>query len=63
MAVVQQPVKDGGGDHGVSEQFSPLCKALVGCEDDAAPLIPGRDQAEEGGGGVAVVGPYAETRQ
>ena len=36
----------------------PLLDVRIG--DDAAPLIPCRDQAEEGRGGVTVVGPDAE---
>ena len=32
VAVMQQPVEGCVGDHGVSEELSPLCEALVGCE-------------------------------
>ena len=52
---MQQPVEDGGGDHCVAEDLSPLCEALVGCEDDAAPLVSGRYQAEEGGGSLTIL--------
>ena len=38
VAVVQQPVQDGRGDDGVAEKLAPLAEALVGSQDDAAPL-------------------------
>ena len=60
MAVVQQPVQHRRGDDGVAEQFGPLAEALVGSEDYAAPLVASRDQGEEGGGRLPVVGPDAE---
>ena len=60
VAVVQQPVQHRRGDHGVAEQFAPLAEALVGSEDYAAPLVASRDQGEEGGGRLPVVGPDAE---
>ena len=47
MAVMQQPVQDGRGDHRVAQEFAPLAEALVGREDDAAPLVPGRHQGEK----------------
>ena len=40
VAVMQQPVQDGRGDDGVAEKLTPLAEALVGGQDDAAPLIP-----------------------
>ena len=46
VAVVQEPVQDGRGDHGVAQQFAPLGEALVGGQNDAAPLVAGRDQGE-----------------
>ena len=60
VAVVQKPVQDRRGDDGVPQKFAPLIEAFVGCEDDAAPLVPGRHQREEGGGRLPVVGPDAE---
>ena len=60
LAVVQQPVQDGRGDDGIAEKLAPLAEALVGRQDDAAPLIAGRHQGEEGGGGLPVVGLNAE---
>ena len=60
VAVVQQPVQHRRGDDGVAEQFAPLAEALVGSEDYAAPLVASRDQGEEGGGRLPVVGPDAE---
>ena len=38
MAVMQQPVQYRRGDHRVAQEFAPLAEALVGREDDAAPL-------------------------
>ena len=60
MAVVQQPVQYRRGNDSVPQEVSPLAKALVGSEDDDAPLVPGRHQREEGGGRLPVVGPDAE---
>src|SRR5207249_3162611 len=33
VAVVQEPVEDRGGDHGVAAHLAPLAEALVGRED------------------------------
>ena len=41
VAVMQQPVQDGGGDDRVSQQLSPFSEPLVGSQDDAAPFVPG----------------------
>jgi hypothetical protein len=60
VAVVEEPVEDGGGDDRVAEHLAPLGEALVGGQDHAAALVASRDQGEEGGGGRAVVGPDAE---
>ena len=59
MVVVQQPGQNRRGDDGVAQQLTPLAEALAGSEDYAAPLLPGGDQGEEGGGRVPVVGPDA----
>src|SRR5262245_57317030 len=42
--VVQQPVQDRRGDDRVAEDRAPLPVALVARQDDAPPLIAGRDQ-------------------
>ena len=57
---MEQPVQNGRGDDAVAEQLAPLAEPLVGGEDDAAPLVPGRHEGEEGGGRFPVVGPDAE---
>ena len=41
MTVMEQPVQDGRGDDRVSQELSPFSEALVGSQDDAAPLVPG----------------------
>src|SRR5690606_4929354 len=37
--VVEQPVQEGGGEHGVGEEFVPASEALVAGEDDGACLL------------------------
>ena len=49
VAVMQQPVQNCRGDDGVAQKLAPFSEALVGRQDDAAFLIPGRHQGEEGG--------------
>ena len=45
--MVQQPVQQGGGDHGVAEHLAPFGKAAVGGEDHRTPLVAGVDELEE----------------
>ena len=45
--VVQEPVQQGGGDHGIAEHLAPFAKAAVGGEDDGAALVAGVDELEE----------------
>ena len=45
--MVQEPVEDGGDDHGVPEEFLPLGEALVGRDDGAGALVAVRDELEE----------------
>ena len=45
--MMQQPIKLGGGHHGVAEDLSPLGKAAVGGEDHGAIFVAGIDQLEE----------------
>ena len=47
-------------DEAVSQPFAPLSETLVGSEDDATGLVPGRHQGEEGSGRLPVIGPDAE---
>jgi hypothetical protein len=37
VAVVQEPIEDGGGDDGVAQDPIPFAEALVRGQDDAAP--------------------------
>jgi len=60
MAVMQQPVQDGGGDDHIPQHLAPFGETLVGCQDDAPPLVAGRDEGEKCCGRLAVVGPDAE---
>jgi len=46
MAMVEQPVEDSRGRHGVSEGFTPLAEVLVRGADDAAPFVSGRERRE-----------------
>ena len=52
--MVEEPVEERGGDHGVAEDVAPRAEALVAREDDGAPLVAARDQLEEEIGAVAV---------
>ena len=45
--MMQQAVQNGGHDHRIMKEFSPVGKRLVGCDDRTGPLIPGRDKTEE----------------
>ena len=45
--VVQEPVEERGGDHGIAEDLAPLGKAPVGGEDHGATLVARVDQLEE----------------
>jgi hypothetical protein len=45
--VMQQTIKDGRGDDRIAEDRTPFAVALVGSENDAAPLIAGADELEE----------------
>src|SRR2546421_101416 len=45
--VMQQPVENGGGDRGLSEDLSPIGIALVGGQEDAAAFVAGADQLKE----------------
>jgi len=47
LAVVPEPVEDGGGDHGISEEFLPVGKAFVGGDDGGATLVAVGDELEE----------------
>ena len=39
VAVVQQPVQDGRGDDGVTQQLAPFTEALVRGQDNAPALV------------------------
>src|SRR6266545_7504413 len=45
--VVDEPVDQGGGDHGVAEDLAPLLEAAVGGDDDRAALVAPGDEREE----------------
>src|SRR5215207_9776232 len=45
--VVKQPVQDGRGDDLVTEDLAPAGQALVGGNQDRAPLVAARDELEE----------------
>ena len=55
--MVQQPVQNSRRDDDVSQEFAPLTEALVGSQDDGAPLIASGDKGEEGRGRVPGEGP------
>ena len=45
--VVEQAVKQRGGDDGVAEHLAPFGEAAVGGEDHSAPFVTGVDELEE----------------
>src|SRR5215204_4154674 len=47
VGVVDEPVDEGGGDHGVAEDLAPGLKAAVAGDDDRAAFVAARDQREE----------------
>ena len=44
---MQKPVEKRGGDHGVSKNIAPLCKAAIGRQDHCPFLVAGVDELEE----------------
>ena len=54
MAVVEQPVEDGGGDDGVAEDGTPLADRAVAGDQQAAALVASGDELEEEMRGVAL---------
>ena len=53
VGVVNEPVDQRGGDHGVGEDLPPGLEAAVGRDDDRAAFVAARDQGEEQVGGLA----------
>ena len=53
VGVVDEPVDQCGGDHGVAEDLAPRLEAAVGGDDDRAAFVAARDQGEEQVGGLA----------
>jgi hypothetical protein len=57
---MHEPVDEGGGDHRVAEDLTPLLEAAVGGDDDRAALIAAGDEREEVVGGLAFEGEVAD---
>jgi hypothetical protein len=57
---VDEPVDHGCGDHVVAEDFAPAAERLVGCDDQAGPLVSGGNQLEEQVGGLGLEGDVAD---
>jgi hypothetical protein len=47
LAVVQQPVEDGGGDHCIPEEFLPVGTALIRSDNGGAAVVAMGDELEE----------------
>jgi hypothetical protein len=56
VGVVDEAVDEGGGDHGVAEDFAPGLEAAVAGDDDRAAFVAARDEREEQVGGLAFQG-------
>ena len=52
--MMQQPVEQSRGDHGIAEKLAPVAEVLVAGQDDAAMLVAFGDQSEEKFGLLAV---------
>jgi hypothetical protein len=52
--MVQKPIEDRAGDHGVAEHVAPGAQALIAGDDDRAAFIATGDQLEEQVGALTV---------
>jgi hypothetical protein len=52
--VVDEPVDQRGGDHGVAEDLAPLLEAAVRGDDDRAAFVAARDERKQQVGGLAL---------
>ena len=50
---MDESVDEGGGDHGVAEDFAPGFEAAVAGDDDRAAFVAAGDQREQQVGGLA----------
>jgi hypothetical protein len=57
---VDEPVDQGGGDHGVAEDLAPLLEAAVGGDSDRAAFVAAGDEGEEQVGGLSLQGQVAD---
>ena len=51
---MDEPVDEGGGDHGVAEDLAPLLEAAIARDDHRAALVAAGDESEEQVGGLAL---------
>lgn len=58
--VMQEPVEQCRGDHGVAEEFAPLGETAVGGEDHGTSFVAGVDELEEQVHAVAIDGGVAD---
>ena len=47
VGVVDEPVDEGGGDHGVAEGLAPCVEAAIAGDDDRAAFVAAGDEREE----------------
>jgi hypothetical protein len=52
--VVDEPVDEGGGDHGVAEDFAPGFESAVAGDNDRAAFVAAGDEREEQVRGLAL---------
>ena len=60
MGVVDEPVDECGGDHGVAEDLAPGFEAAVAGDDDRAAFIAAGDQGKEQVRGLSLEGQVAD---
>ena len=60
VAVVEEPVEHGGGDHLVAKNVAPLGDHLIGGDEHAASLVTAGDELEEEIRGLLLEGQVAE---
>lgn len=59
VAVVEEPVEDGGGGHWIAENRAPFAHGAVAGDEQAVALVAARDELEEQMRGVLVKGQIA----
>jgi hypothetical protein len=57
---MEEPVENGGGNHGIAEDFSPSSEALIASKDNGSLLVAAGDELEEEISAMAIDGDIAD---